>query len=76
MWHLGQNGASVVVDLPKMVEGLWPGSPPIFIRNTGPLNDVRLPKLDEPPDEISTGADAPTAIVSHHLTAGVTSSVI
>ena len=53
-----------------MVEGLWPGTPPIFVRNTGPLNDVTLPKLDEPADEFSTGSDDSTAIVSDALQPG------
>eukprot|EP00966_Prymnesium_polylepis_P116919 2701697-Prymnesium_polylepis.1 len=46
-----------------MEEKLWAGTPPIFVRNTGPLNDVVLPKLDD--DEFSTGeSGASTAIVA------------
>ena len=53
IWHLGENGASVVVDLPKVEEKLWPGTPPVFVRNTSPLVEVRLPAL-EPADDTAT----------------------
>ena len=36
MWHLEAN-SRVVIDLPKIEEGLWPGAPAVFASGPGPL---------------------------------------
>ena len=43
-WHLDTNN-KVTIDLPKIEEQLWPGTPPVFTHGPGPLSEYQMPAL-------------------------------
>lgn len=55
-WHLDSN-CKVIIDLPKIEDALWPGSPPVFTGNTGPgpLASYRMPALSAIDADTGTG---------------------
>lgn len=50
-----------MLDLPKIEEKLWAGTPPVFSAGSGPLAEYAMPSLDE--EANSTGAES-TALVA------------
>ena len=60
-WHLDTNN-KVTIDLPKIEEKLWPGTPAVFTHGPGPLADYALPALPSASlggdDEEATGEPA------------------
>ena len=69
VWHL-DSGCRVTIDLPKIEEKLWPGTPAVFTSGPGPLADYAIPAL--PADDPSaTGVDASADSSTRTLVVGV-----
>ena len=54
-WHLDSN-CKVTIDLPKVEEKLWPGTPAVFTSGPGPLAEYAMPALTS--DDAATGSAA------------------
>ena len=62
-WHLDTN-SKITIDLPKIEEKLWPGTPPVFTDGPGPLADYQMPALPASSDDVATGGSALVASVA------------
>ena len=47
VWHLDTH-SKVTIDLPKIEEKLWPGTPAVFTMGPGPLAEYQIPALPSP----------------------------
>ena len=69
-WHL-DSGHKVTIDLPKIEEKLWPGTPAVFTSGPGPLAEYALPALPGADDATATGAADADAASRTALVAGI-----
>jgi hypothetical protein len=75
VWHLDTN-CKVTIDLPKIDEKLWAGTPAVFTSGPGPLAEYRMPELLDSADEVggaaaTGGGGAAAADSPHALVAGI-----
>jgi hypothetical protein len=73
VWHLDTH-SKVTIDLPKIEEKLWPGTPAVFTMGPGPLAEYQIPALPSPEDvedelAVSTGADGSSGAAAAAATA-------